>query len=74
MFFHGGSYCSGSILSHRRLVTEAGGMAEMRTLAVAYRLAPERPFPVAHRALAEICRILEGPKHCADLLIFTPRM
>src|SRR2546423_3531445 len=25
MFFHGGGYCSGSIVSHRRLVTEAGG-------------------------------------------------
>ena len=24
LFFHGGGYCSGSILSHRRLVTEAG--------------------------------------------------
>src|SRR5437762_12761982 len=23
MFFHGGGYCSGSIVSHRRLVTEA---------------------------------------------------
>src|SRR5260370_29978021 len=27
MFFHGGGYCSGSIVSHRRLVTEAGGGA-----------------------------------------------
>jgi len=27
MFFHGGGYCSGSILSHRRLVTEAGRLS-----------------------------------------------
>jgi acetyl esterase/lipase len=47
MFFHGGGYCSGSIVSHRRLVTEAGRAAGMRTLAVAYRLAPENPFPAA---------------------------
>ncbi len=47
MFFHGGGYCSGSILSHRRLVTEAGRAAGVRTLAVAYRLAPEHPFPAA---------------------------
>jgi monoterpene epsilon-lactone hydrolase len=47
MFFHGGGYCSGSILSHRRMVTEAGRAAGMRTLAVAYRLAPEHPFPAA---------------------------
>lgn len=47
MFFHGGGYCSGSIQSHRRLVTEAGRAAKMRTLAIAYRLAPEHPFPAA---------------------------
>src|SRR4029453_6479427 len=47
MFFHGGGYCSGSILSHRRLVSEAGRAAGMRTLAIAYRLAPEHPFPAA---------------------------
>src|SRR5882757_2852761 len=48
MFFHGGGYCSGSIQSHRRLVTEAGRAARMRTLAVGYRLAPEHPFPAAY--------------------------
>lgn len=47
IFFHGGGYCSGSIVSHRRLVTEAGRAARVRTLAVAYRLAPENPFPAA---------------------------
>ncbi len=48
MFFHGGGYCSGSIESHRRWVTEAGRAARMRTLAVGYRLAPEHPFPAAY--------------------------
>jgi acetyl esterase/lipase len=48
MFFHGGGYCSGSIVSHRGMVTEAGRAAGMRTLAVAYRLAPEHPFPAAY--------------------------
>lgn len=47
MFFHGGGYCSGSIKSHRRMVTEAGRAAGIRTLAVGYRLAPEHPFPAA---------------------------
>jgi len=47
IFFHGGGYCSGSILSHRRMVTEAGRAAGVRTLAVGYRLAPEYPFPAA---------------------------
>jgi epsilon-lactone hydrolase len=44
MYFHGGGYCSGSILSHRRLVTEAGGAAKVRTLAIAYRLSPNIRF------------------------------
>ena len=48
MFFHGGGYCSGSIKSHRRLVTEAGRLAKIRTVAVGYRLAPEHPFPAAY--------------------------
>ena len=48
MFFHGGGYCSGSTLSHRRMITEAGRAAGTRTLAVAYRLAPEHPFPAAY--------------------------
>jgi monoterpene epsilon-lactone hydrolase len=47
LFFHGGGYCSGSILSHRRMVSEAGRAAGTRTLAVGYRLAPEHPFPAA---------------------------
>ena len=48
IYFHGGGYCSGSILSHRRMVTEAGRAARMRTLAIGYRLAPEHPYPAAH--------------------------
>jgi acetyl esterase/lipase len=47
LFFHGGGYCSGSIVSHRRMVTEAGRAAGVRTLAVGYRLSPEYPFPAA---------------------------
>ena len=47
IFFHGGGYCSGSIRSHRRMVTEAGRAGALRTLAVGYRLAPEHPFPAA---------------------------
>jgi acetyl esterase/lipase len=47
MFFHGGGYFSGSARSHRRMVTEAGRAAKVRTLAVEYRLAPEHSFPAA---------------------------
>jgi acetyl esterase/lipase len=58
MFFHGGGYCSGSILSHRRLVTEAGRAAGMRTLAIDYRLAPEHPYPAAHEDAMTAWRFL----------------
>lgn len=47
MFLHGGGYCSGSIQSHRRMVTEVGRCVGARTLAIGYRLAPEHPFPAA---------------------------
>ena len=47
MFFHGGGYCSGSIRSHRRMVSEAGRAAGVRTLAIGYRVAPEHPYPAA---------------------------
>ena len=39
--------CSGSLTSHRRFASEAGRAAGLRSLAVAYRLAPEHPFPAA---------------------------
>jgi acetyl esterase/lipase len=66
MFFHGGGYCSGSILSHRRMVTEAGRAARMRTLAVAYRLAPEHPYPAAHEDALTAWRYLRAQGIPAD--------
>src|SRR2546430_1832661 len=61
MFFHGGGYCSGSIGSHRRMVSEAGRAAEMRTLSIAYRLAPQHPFPPAYDDALTAWRFLPDP-------------
>jgi acetyl esterase/lipase len=58
LYFHGGGYCSGSILSHRRMVTEAGRAARMRTLAIDYRRAPEHPYPAAHEDALAAWRFL----------------
>src|SRR3954467_10657419 len=58
LYFHGGGYCSGSIVSHRRLVTEAGRAARSRTLAIDYRLAPEHPYPAAHEDALTAWRFL----------------
>jgi monoterpene epsilon-lactone hydrolase len=66
MFFHGGGYCSGSIRSHRRMVTEAGRAAGVRTLAVGYRLAPEHPFPAAFDDALAAWRFLRGQGIAAE--------
>src|SRR5215475_1977359 len=58
LFFHGGGYCSGSIKSHRRMVTEAGRAMRMRTLAIDYRRAPEHPFPAQHQDALTAWRFL----------------
>src|SRR5262245_8738039 len=58
LFFHGGGYCSGSIKSHRRMVTEAGRAMRMRTLAIDYRRAPEHPFPAQHKDALTAWRFL----------------
>lgn len=47
LYFHGGSYNSGSLASHRSLVAEIAHAAKGRLLHIAYRLAPEHPFPAA---------------------------
>jgi acetyl esterase/lipase len=60
LFLHGGGYCSGSIVSHRRMVTEAGRAARMRTLALRYRLAPEHPYPAAHEDAMTAWRFLRA--------------
>jgi acetyl esterase/lipase len=66
MFFHGGGYCSGSIRSHRRMVTEAGREAAIRTLAIGYRLAPEHPFPAALDDALAAWRFLRGQGIAAE--------
>jgi len=69
MFFHGGGYCSGSIVSHRRLVTEAGRACGVRTLAVGYRLAPENPFPAAVDDALAAWRFLRASGYDAGRII-----
>ena len=65
IYFHGGGYCSGSIVSHRRMVTEAGRAGGLRTLAVAYRLAPEHPFPAARDDALTVWRRLRKDGYAA---------
>jgi monoterpene epsilon-lactone hydrolase len=69
LFFHGGGYCSGSIPSHRRMVTEAGRAARMRTLAIGYRLAPEHPYPAAHEDAMAAWRFLRRQGIAAENIV-----
>jgi len=45
LFLHGGSFTSGSIVSHRTLAGNVAVAARARALLIDYRLAPEHPFP-----------------------------
>ncbi len=45
LYLHGGGYVIGSLDSHRHAVAEIGRAAAAGVLALAYRLAPEDPFP-----------------------------
>jgi epsilon-lactone hydrolase len=65
IYFHGGGYCSGSIVSHRRLVTEAGRAGGLRALSVVYRLAPEHPFPAARDDALTVWRRLRREGYAA---------
>ena len=69
LFFHGGGYCSGSIVSHRRMATEAGRAAGLRTLEVEYRLAPENPFPAAYDDALTAWRFLRGQGFPAEHIV-----
>ena len=69
LFFHGGGYCSGSIKSHRRMVTEAGRAMRMRTLAIDYRRAPEHPFPAQHEDALAAWRFLRRQGIAAERIV-----
>jgi acetyl esterase/lipase len=47
VYFHGGGYTLGSIQSHRPLLARLARATGARVLSVAYRLAPEHPYPAA---------------------------
>ncbi len=48
LYFHGGGFTIGSIQTHDVLCRNLSSLAECAVISVAYRLAPEYVFPVAH--------------------------
>ena len=47
LYLHGGCYATGSVETHRDLMTRLSIAASMRVLGLNYRLAPAHPFPAA---------------------------
>jgi monoterpene epsilon-lactone hydrolase len=47
LYLHGGGFIFGSLSSHKRLAFDISAACSARVLLVAYRLAPEHPFPAA---------------------------
>jgi len=47
LYLHGGCYVSGSVETHRELISRWSIAASMRVLGLNYRLAPGHPFPAA---------------------------
>ena len=46
-YLHGGGYVTGSISTHREMISRLSRAAGTRALAIDYRRAPENPFPAA---------------------------
>ncbi len=60
LYLHGGCYGSGSVETHRELMTRLSIAAGMRVLGLNYRLAPAHPFPAAVEDASAAYRWLIG--------------
>ncbi len=56
IFFHGGSFVEGDLDTHDGLCRRLAADTRVRFLAVAYRLAPEHPFPAAVDDAVDVVR------------------
>lgn len=57
VYLHGGGFVSGSVPSRREAFSRISGYAQMNGVSVAYRLAPEHPYP---QGLMDCVRVYEG--------------
>ncbi|MBI2914121.1 MAG: alpha/beta hydrolase [Chloroflexi bacterium] len=70
LYLHGGGYVEGSVNTHREMVSRIARAAGARALAIAYRLAPENPFPAAvEDAVAAYRWLLAGGERPAGIVI-----
>lgn len=69
LYFHGGGFVAGSLVSHDRLCRALADAAGCTVVALDYRLAPEHPFPAAVDDAVAACR---GLVEAADGLGIDP--
>ena len=70
LYFHGGGYSIGSPKSHRDLCAFLAHYAEISLVSVAYRLAPENPYPAAvEDAMAAYQALLDQGFAAADIVL-----
>ena len=60
IYFHGGGYYSGSVISHKNLLSQITASTNMITYIFEYRLSPEAVFPSAHDDAKEIVSFLDS--------------
>jgi monoterpene epsilon-lactone hydrolase len=69
LYLHGGSYCAGSIASHRALAGNLARATGVRGLIIDYRLAPEHPFPAGIDDAAATYRALLATGFASDKIV-----
>jgi epsilon-lactone hydrolase len=62
LYLHGGGYVTGSIRTHRALVSRIAKEGNFKALIIDYRLAPEHPFPAALEDALDAYRYLLSQK------------
>jgi epsilon-lactone hydrolase len=62
LYLHGGGYVTGSIRTHKALVSRISSAGNFKALIVDYRLAPEHPFPAALEDAVDAYRYLLSQK------------
>lgn len=68
VYFHGGGFQVGSLLSHRELMARLSGAAGVRVLGVDYRLAPEHRYPAPQQDALAVMHWLRGQGYAAHHL------
>jgi epsilon-lactone hydrolase len=69
LYLHGGSYTAGSLASHRALTARIAQASACEAVAVAYRLAPEHPFPAGLDDAAAVYRQLLADGTAPETLV-----